>query len=331
MDSRAHPHFGSIDLLRGFAALAVGFFHLTTAFLQPGNPLRFIFERGHLGVECFFVISGFIIPYTLWRKNHHLRDAGRFLLARVLRLHPAYLASLALMLLTLWLPNHLPPPWFKAATIDWSNIALHLLYLSEICGKPWINGVYWSLAIEMQYYLLLAFAFPLLHRGPKWLVFSAVALFAASGSWAPHPLVFHHAGLFTPGILLFLAHTGRIQTWELLLATAASITLLALQSGSLHRPAAVLAAFLIIRHLRWNPPAGAFLGRISYSFYLVHTIVGFAILNLFIPLISSELFRSTAVLLAIAAAILAGTLFHHLVEAPTHRLAQRIGQNRPPR
>jgi peptidoglycan/LPS O-acetylase OafA/YrhL len=321
-------YFSSIDLLRGAAALAVGLFHLSTGFLQEGNPLRFIFQHGHLGVEFFFVISGFIIPYTLWKKDHQLRDFPRFMLARLLRLHPAYLGSVTLMLLTLWLPNFLPPPFHQAIAIDWTNVGLHFWYLSALAGKPWLNGVYWSLAIEMQYYLLLGIGFALLARAPKPATLLALGLFAASAFWCPPTTVFYYAGLFLPGILLFLWHIGRLRQAELLVLVLANALLLYWQRHDYYRPGAVLAACAFIRFVRWQHPLGAYFGRISYSFYLLHTTVAFAFLGLLVPYVHNETARTLLVLAAIGLATLAAAWYYRLVEAPTQQLAKQVGSPR---
>ena len=328
MSLETKNYFSSIDLLRGAAAMAVCLFHLSTGFLLESNPLRYVFQHGHLGVECFFVISGFIIPYSLWKKHHHIRDFLRFMLARLLRLHPAYLGSVLLMLLTVWLPNFLPPPFHQANAIDWSNVGLHFGYLSALFGKPWLNGVYWSLAIEMQYYLLLGIGFGLLTRSPKWITLASLGLFAASGFWFPTTTVFYYAGLFLPGILLFLWHIGRLRQSELVVLVLLNALLLYWQRHDFYRPGAVLAACAFIRYVNWQHPLGSFYGRISYSFYLLHTTVAFAFLGLLVPYVSNELARTALVLVAIGLSTLAAHWYYQLVEAPTQQLAKQVGFHR---
>ena len=319
----SRQHFDSIDLLRGLAALAVCVFHLTTHYLSPANPLRWIGQHGHLGVECFFVISGFIIPYTLWRKEYRLGDYPRFILARILRLHPAYLGSLVLMLGCLWLPNVLPAPWHHEGQIDWANAALHLAYLPELAGGSWFNGVYWSLAVEMQYYLLLGLVFPLLVHRHRWPGLLFLAAFAATALFSPKPVVFHHAGLFLPGILLFWWQRGRLTGWQLGIGLALDAVLLRWLDGSFWGVGAVLTACAVILWLKWSHPVTALLGRVSYSFYLLHTIVAFAFLDLFTPAFSGEAARTLLVLAATGLAIGAAMIYHRLLEEPTQRLAQQ--------
>ena len=101
----------TVHSLRGLAALAVAFFHFSN-----GNPnfyvppvLRAIGANGWLGVEVFFVISGFILPYSLWRAGYQLSPSnfGRFVWKRVVRLDPPYFGTIALVLLLAYL-SHFP-------------------------------------------------------------------------------------------------------------------------------------------------------------------------------------------------------------------------------
>ena len=64
----------------------------------PDGWLRSSSKYGWLGVEMFFVVSGFVIPWALHRGGYRLKDYGRFLLKRVLRLDPPYVLSIALVL-----------------------------------------------------------------------------------------------------------------------------------------------------------------------------------------------------------------------------------------
>ena len=99
-------YLSSLDLLRGLAAVAVCYFHFTHGnpdFLSPGNFLYISGRYGFLGVDVFFVISGFVIPYAMYRGNYHLRDFGRFLTKRVVRIEPPYLISILLVLALNWI------------------------------------------------------------------------------------------------------------------------------------------------------------------------------------------------------------------------------------
>src|ERR1700704_4918895 len=87
-------HLTTLDGLRGLAAFSVCWYHLTGfSFFDPW--LRASGIHGSLGVEVFFVISGFIIPFALYRGKYRVRNFGRFLAKRVTRLDPPYFATIA--------------------------------------------------------------------------------------------------------------------------------------------------------------------------------------------------------------------------------------------
>src|SRR3954451_20161467 len=89
-----------LDMMRGIAAFAVCWYHMThgnAAFL-PSGLLRSSGDLGWLGVEVFFVISGFIIPFALARSGYRLRDYRTFLLKRIVRLDPPYFVTIVTIL-----------------------------------------------------------------------------------------------------------------------------------------------------------------------------------------------------------------------------------------
>jgi len=87
-----------IDSLRGLAAFAVAWVHFTNGgnLIQAGW-LKTSGAYGWLGVEVFFVISGFIIPFSLYHSGYRFPShVGRFIFKRILRLDPPYLVTIAL-------------------------------------------------------------------------------------------------------------------------------------------------------------------------------------------------------------------------------------------
>ncbi|HEX9544090.1 MAG TPA: acyltransferase [Pyrinomonadaceae bacterium] len=159
----------TIDLLRGLAALAVCWFHLTNAnTIAARGILQASGKYGWFGVEIFFVISGFIIPYALHRGDYRLKRFPTFLVKRITRLDPPYLVSILLVLLTSYLISLAPHYQGERFHLDIARILLHLGYLNVLVGYEWLNPVYWTLAIEFQYYLLIGLAFPLISSRSPW-------------------------------------------------------------------------------------------------------------------------------------------------------------------
>jgi peptidoglycan/LPS O-acetylase OafA/YrhL len=143
----------ALDGLRAVAVLLVILFHAWT--FVPGHVLSGQNEAdypifyGKTGVQLFFVLSGFLLflPYAQWAFGLRERPATLlFYKRRALRVGPAYWASLAVLALTL--PKTL-------ATVK--DLALHVGFLSNTTWETTfsINGVYWTMAIEVQFYALL--------------------------------------------------------------------------------------------------------------------------------------------------------------------------------
>jgi peptidoglycan/LPS O-acetylase OafA/YrhL len=125
--------------------------------------LRETGRYGWLGVEVFFVISGFVIPYSMHRGGYRVsQHFWRFLAKRLARLEPPYLVSIVVVVI-LWYLSALTPG-FQGTNPDIrpTRLLLHLGYLNAFFGHPWLNPVYWTLGIELQYYLLVAITYPLL-------------------------------------------------------------------------------------------------------------------------------------------------------------------------
>jgi peptidoglycan/LPS O-acetylase OafA/YrhL len=314
----------TVEVLRGVAAFAVAWYHFTNANPQfPGTGwLRQSGAWGWLGVDCFFVISGFVLPLAMFRGGYRIRDAGRFLARRLVRLHPAYLVSLAVTV-ALWYVSH--PA--GAAPPGVSQILLHAFYVPALFGEPWLNTVYWTLGIEVQFYLVLAGAFPLLSH-PAAPVRIAWLATAAGLSWlvTPEFLVFRYLVIFAMGSAAFLVVVGLVDRAAgivllVLLATAASVA---------HGwPAALVAAatamvtlFAWRAPLAWRPMLGV--GALSYSLYLIHAPLGGRVVNLGARYAEGAVAELAVVLVAMLVSLGAAFALHVLVERPSLRLAAHL-------
>ena len=146
--------------MRGLAALSVVLFHVINAPLgfETNGFVRGLAVNGAHGVQVFFVISGVVIPLSLMRKRYTWRDFSRFMWKRSVRLEPTYLAVIVLSLL--WIPARafitgeamIEPPSVQV-------LLLNVFYLVPFFGENWMNSVFWTLGIELQFYLLCAVIF----------------------------------------------------------------------------------------------------------------------------------------------------------------------------
>jgi len=118
-------------------------------------------------------------------------------------LYPPYLASIAITILA---TNVVLVPLFHIPhmAVSGRDLLLHLGYLNDIAGARWVNVVYWTLAIEFQWYLLVGLAMPLL-AGGKVLRFAGAAAMTALFFAFPYNdrLVFHYLPVFLIGVFVF--------------------------------------------------------------------------------------------------------------------------------
>jgi peptidoglycan/LPS O-acetylase OafA/YrhL len=320
----------TIDILRGLAALAVVIFHSTPE-LPPGG-VKHLAEFGALGVQVFFVISGFILPFSLDRAGYTLSSYFRFVARRVMRLDPPYFASLAITLLLIYASSVIPGLSGIPFRLEPERLALHVGYLVGIAGFEWYNIVYWTLAIELQYYLLIGLLFPLIAHRNKIISIGVLVALAASSAVARNELfIFYWILPFILGMLTFRLKTSRIGIPEYLtsIAVAAGPTYYLLGPSSL---AAALATALVIAFLtiRGNRSL-RFLGAISYSLYLIHVPVAGRVVDLGERLSPGFGLEIAISLAAIAASIVAAWILYVAVERPAQRWASTMPLKSPSR
>jgi peptidoglycan/LPS O-acetylase OafA/YrhL len=348
------PRFLFIDALRGLAALAVVAFHFeqTRSFDRVGAVLpafvTWLFRQGHCGVQVFFVLSGFVIAHSIARYDVTPRFVGRFLLRRSIRLDPPYWASILVVVLVQGLASRvLPGRAFVPPT--GGQLVTHVLYLQELLGVPEINTAYWTLCLEIQFYL----TFSLLMLGATLLrsvlsrevAFYAVVLPAVvfADLWPLGLGPFEVRGLFVSDWHLFLA--GVLVWWAVLrpedraafFLAAANVALLGVAATArlgVEIAVGAMAAGLILIAGKTNRMSSwlalrpwQFLGMISYSLYLMHVPVG----NVFFSAAASLARRGVLIevllgVLAFAVTVLGSWIFYRAVEKPALTLSRRIGR-----
>ena len=277
MTSQQKHHFHSIDLLRGMAALIVAFYHYTNFFLPETNLFNFICARGYLGVEAFFVISGLVVPYSMAQKKYSLRHIGRQFVSRAIRIEPAYWASIVMMLLidaSMWYPY--PKKWLYS--LDFYNLGLHLVHANAIMHQSWVRAIYWTLAIDWQFYIFALLTFPLMNRREWWIRYVFYAFFAFRFWSTPYELLPYHASSFGVGFMLFHYYMGYMGRKELLLVLSAFLYIhfhdIEWQIGvATILPGAII--YFINAEWSW----AKFIGKMSYSFYLTHIGSGWMLLH----------------------------------------------------
>ena len=145
-------HISSIDGLRAIAVTAVVLYHLGISWI-PG---------GFLGVDLFFVISGYVITRLILDSINQSSalDLRAFYAARLRRIYPGFLfmVTCTIIFIGVWAPEAIKRflsdlPYALTGTINWLLVARHQDYFEAI-GRPPLLQHTWSLAVELQFYLI---------------------------------------------------------------------------------------------------------------------------------------------------------------------------------
>lgn len=312
-----------IDILRFLSAIAVMVFHYAfRGYTADGySPLSYpmlfpIAKYGYLGVNLFFMISGFVILMTVSDGN-----MSRFLISRFTRLYPAFWACCTITFVVTSLFGE------SRLQISLSNYLVNMTMLGGLFRVPLVDGVYWSLFVEIKFY---AIVLAILMAGQirridtlLWL-WLAVALTArAVPSWTLQSIVIaDYAPLFIAGAVFSRirfngASAGRISliaicwlvaTYDEMAQTAA----VSAQFGVAFDAAAIgatLSAFFAAMALvasgrtGWVGRAdwGTF-GAMTYPLYLLHQNIGYVVFTRLYAFVNQHLLFWGTVAFMLAAA-----------------------------
>jgi peptidoglycan/LPS O-acetylase OafA/YrhL len=296
-------------------------------------PLDF----GPLGVCLFFLLSGYVISISLTRYTR-----GGFLVGRLMRVLPTYAAGFLCTCAVIWFsgdPAH--------------ELTLRSVITGMFPGLSWAvqrsapaDGIVWTLVIELVFYALCLMAYRSLGR--RWWV---VAIVAAGCAVAQFGLQLVPAGTFAAGVIFILLLACPFIPVMLIGTVVAART----RGDMTTREAAILIPALAVLNdvLLWLSPVQVatlsyrltyalgiiafvliaafakgwrgnrvldFGASISYPIYVVHPVLGYALLWV---LTNAGVWWWVAIPITIAAAVLAAWLLHIAVENPTHRIGQR--------
>jgi peptidoglycan/LPS O-acetylase OafA/YrhL len=350
--------FAPLDALRAIAAILVVWQHFSESFLTkiPGvasngtgfYDVPWTVDFGRIGVVCFFLISGFIIPSSL--KVSQSNPIRNFTIKRIFRLYPAYWASIiAAVSVNYLLLQH---------SYHLSTVLANVTMLQTFFGEKHILGLYWTLQIELIFYISCAALFmgKVLHR-PGALLLSCIAFLALFGT---SQLYFKQFPYLTPPkeiayapFLISIMFLGAIYRtafdarWENRRVNLLAIIGTIINFGI---PAAVLVAYALGHHnltdsptrfgcshllgllifglglfyLKRPPQFLIWLGKISYSVYLFHPIAMVIIIWASTRYGITGFHVSGYMIAGALLCLLLADISYKLVEAPANQRGHRL-------
>ncbi|MCW4464144.1 acyltransferase [Glutamicibacter sp. MNS18] len=324
------PRLGLLDALRIVAALVVVLYHYTAwghqhwgeGALEAWPILSQFTIYGSIGVQLFFLISGFVILMSVQGKG-----LIQFIGSRLGRLYPAYwlaVAAAALLTFRLW-----PAAKDGRTTQD---IVPNLTMAQAGMGVRDLDGVYWTLWVELRFYLILAVlvAFGLVRdRVILWLslLWPVLGLYLhiSNATKAQEWVMGQYAPLFAIGMVTFLMHRGMQTPWRWLLIAFNTVLacyftgvkgrkdsdfLSGVDIPAWHFSVLVLGCIVLLLlctltplktvHARWMVTAG----MLTYPLYLFHQLWGWWMIEQFSSVLNKYVLLTLTVVLMLALAYL---------------------------
>jgi peptidoglycan/LPS O-acetylase OafA/YrhL len=350
--------FAFIDGLRGLAALSIVLFHIWWYEPDPRATLemapQFINEalRGtRAAVQVLLVISGFVIAYTLRNSWFTVSEVWSFLGRRLVRLVPPYWVALMFVLLTDLFCQEFGLPAPNEGQLTAVRTAAHMAFLQDVFELDPMGAGMWTLCIEMQFYVLAILGWGVAQRlfarpvedEPRptstslILVFAPLA-FASLFYWrsldSTDPWVIRFVWMFFLGMATWWTLDKTMPSSVYVLVAVVAAVELAIDPDWRYRNGVALATALAIfaagswgtlnSWLNYQPLQ--YLGRISYSLYLIHFPVFHLIASVGWKLCDENPSPWQAFLIlasAVPASIAAAQVLYYFVEAPCARWAAK--------
>lgn len=325
-----------------------GKFKSNTDAILP-SLLQDAFELGSHGVAVFFVLSGCVIAYAIRTSRITPTYYGNFIIRRIVRLDPPYWFAIVAAISLNVISNSVSASPEKKFP-EFPTLVANVLYLQYLLGFKSVSPVFWTLCLEVQFYLFFVLLAGTLDYAANQIGYekrgggllnllvltplAAFSLFAFddSSTYGADPFLWRYFHLFFLGILTCWVISSRVSKYAFYFAlcTAAGW---AFNTSDHETMTAVITASVIylvgcanrlstLGNWWWLQ----YFGAISYSLYLLHVEVGDRVISLGHKLMPNcSAFAAILWLVAaIVASVLAADLMYRYVERPTKHFASTL-------
>lgn len=270
MSSPNRRYLNQVESLRAIAALMVAIFHFSSHFSWSETTTK-NFTYGAQGVELFYLISGFIITFSLYHSSYHFSNYFQYISKRLIRLLPPYYMTIFLIVMVGFCMHTFL--WGIPYDFNFRQIAINALFLGDVFPDfGWINPIFATLEVELQFYIIIGLLFPLFGKY-DWIKFVICMLLLISGiATLGFDTVLRNGPYFVSGIALFYILEKKSDYWAWATLIAALIALM-----MYYLTEDLIPVIFGILYIAFVPSTTQFLkwtGKISYSYYLTHGLTG---------------------------------------------------------
>jgi peptidoglycan/LPS O-acetylase OafA/YrhL len=345
------------DILRGIASVSVLLAHYVGVFNSIRGAFAFpplatypyphlwtiitfgipSFNYGPFGVALFFLISGFLIPFSLFKLSQNKGWQKAFCVERFFRLWPTFVFGSLLVLIALAIPahkNYISLPSLKA-------ILVQLTFFRDwIGGSLQFGGVVWTLEIEVKFYLFMMLFWRLISKGKYWFIilliigtllaiyFHVVFPNGQRLTWNNFLFAMPYLLFMQCGVALNLYFNRIISLRRVFLMILICYSGFAMYTdlGDMINYLLALIVFLTCFYYRNKINTNfalSFFSKISYPLYTFHAGVGYVAMRIFM----GAGYPPILVLLVTVFVIMGIAYFvHYFIESPTQKLGKKIAK-----
>ena len=338
-----NKHYFYLDVVRGVSALCIVLYHYTTRYIE--NPITdneakvdwaLTFPWGCAAVSTFFILSGFLTAKYLFSGDDNLnfKSAIQFIRNRIIRLYPAFVVAMFTTMLFLY--------FGFGVNIPLKRVLCNLTMLPALFSQPAIDGVYWTLQIELFFYMGIA-VLMLLNNVKTikimlllWVITPLLYCVDNSIIHTVSNIIFisDYISTFVAGISIYLITQTKENKFAYFLLLISFISQLFL-FDIVHIVLFVVTIVVVYYIAKFNWSKGAdnlllrllkWIGDISYPLYLIHQMLGFVIIyNIQI------LFKITSewiVVIPIVFSVAYAYLVHKYIELPVQLIIKKYNKSR---
>lgn len=331
IEKNAHMH--GLTALRFFAALWVVGLHYRDNLPFDVDPYTSFFANGVMGVDLFFILSGFVLAHSYGRDLQNFNYV-KFLTRRLARIYPMHLVTLVAMVALGLATSAIDVGLSNPLMFDYSQIPSQLLLLHAWNGPSYFafNAPSWSISAEWMAYLVFPVIAVIFMKLPRFVgLFAAILMLCTA--WVIAPYV-NSDGLsltrlqdasalrilpeFTLGMALYRVRPHSPLLWALALSIMLTVV-------TLHLGGPRFIAFWGLAGAVWSvsgfsaPMSLRLLGEASYSLYMIHGPLQIVVFNSaeFLGLNGNASLMIALVLLTTSIAIIGSILTFRFIEIPS--------------